>query len=207
MPRDQPLADDDPRALMSALADGDADALSRACTLFRDDAGARAAWHAYHLIGDVLRSEDLAHPAARDADFLAALRVRLAAEPALLAPTPAAASPSPSVRRRQHWLVPAAAAAGFMAVAGVLVVTRLSSPDGAAPQLAALPAGAVAPAPALSNVRVIRDAQLDGYLQAHLEARGGGSVAMPGSASRKVEMTTISTPLSGASGVAPAGPR
>ena len=34
----------------------------------------RSTWHAYHLIGDVLRSDDLARPPARDAAFLAALR-------------------------------------------------------------------------------------------------------------------------------------
>ena len=73
--------DEDRRALLSALADGEADAAQAGCALWRDDAEARATWHTYHLIGDVLRSDDLAAQPARDAAFLAALRERLAAEP------------------------------------------------------------------------------------------------------------------------------
>ena len=50
------------RRILSALADGDATdgEAARAFQAWRDDAGARAAWHSYQLIGDVLRSEDLA---------------------------------------------------------------------------------------------------------------------------------------------------
>ncbi len=43
---------------LSALADGDVHALDGACGLWRDDAAARKTWHAYHLIGDVMRSEE-----------------------------------------------------------------------------------------------------------------------------------------------------
>ncbi|MFA6262799.1 MAG: RseA family anti-sigma factor, partial [Bacteroidia bacterium] len=63
---------DERRAMLSALADGEA-AAEPGCALWRDDAQARATWHAYHLIGDVMRSEDLAVRPARDAAFLAAL--------------------------------------------------------------------------------------------------------------------------------------
>src|SRR4051812_30230061 len=73
---------------LSALSDGEADApaIARACAAWRDDAGLRSAWHAWHLIGDVLRSDDLACRPGRDAAFVAALRRRLAAEPVVLAP-------------------------------------------------------------------------------------------------------------------------
>ncbi|MDE2275926.1 MAG: sigma-E factor negative regulatory protein, partial [Burkholderiales bacterium] len=113
---------------LSALADGEggAAAVDRACRGWRDDASARQKWHAYHLIGDVLRSDELAAPRGRDAAFLGALRQRLAAEPVVLAPAPA-------VRRRQPWLVPAAMAAGFAAVAGVLVLARTGPAAGLAP--------------------------------------------------------------------------
>ena len=64
-------------------------------------------WHAYQLIGDVLRSEDLAAEPAADEAFLVALRARLADEPVVLAPQPrveeAGRRPSPSAanaRRR-----------------------------------------------------------------------------------------------------------
>lgn len=170
----------DTRAWLSALADGDAQAADRACGRWRDDADARQTWHAYQLIGDVMRSEDLARPAARDAAFLAGLRERLAAEPVVLAPV--ALAPPAAARRRQPWLVPVAAAAGFVVVAGVLVVARVSQPVVDAPASMARsgePAGLV----------VVRDESLDEYLRAHQAARGGVAVAAPGGTLRRVEMT------------------
>jgi len=193
----------DRAAGLSSLMDGEADeaAVLKASALWRDDPVARSTWHAYHLIGDVLRSDDLASPPGHDAAFLAAMRVRLAAEPALLAPSPeTAVAPT---RRRQAWLVPAAVAAGFAAVTGVLLVTRLSAPEpAAAPVLASrsvAPNGVqrVATAPAGSpllvlsgapgDARVIRDAQLDAYLRAHRDMRGGAAAALPGSQLRGIE--------------------
>ena len=49
------------RRILSALADGDAtdSEATRAFQAWRDDVDARASWHAYQLIGDVLRSDDL----------------------------------------------------------------------------------------------------------------------------------------------------
>lgn len=190
------LSVDDPRRWLSALADGDADAVHSACSLWRDDPAARQTWHAYHLIGDVLRSEELARPPARDAVFLAGLREKLAVEPVPLAP----AAPVHTARRRQAWLMPAAAAAGFVAVAGVLVVTRLGSPGAAAP--AAVMAGAsgagltvvdTAGQPAARVLQreagFIRDPRLDEYLRAHQAARGGVAAASPGGTLRRVDVT------------------
>src|ERR1700756_2461684 len=76
------------RRILSALADGDAtdSEAARAWQAWRDDPEARASWHAYQLIGDVLRSEDLAAKPAADEAFLVALRARLADEPVVLAP-------------------------------------------------------------------------------------------------------------------------
>ena len=99
---------DDPRACLSALADGDTQASDAACKLWRDDPEMRKTWHAYQLIGDVMRSEELARAAPRDAAFLAGVRERLAAEPVVLAPMPVVAT----APRRQAWLLPVAAAAG-----------------------------------------------------------------------------------------------
>jgi sigma-E factor negative regulatory protein RseA len=190
---------DDRRETISALADGDPAALERACALWRDDAHARATWHSYHLIGDVLRSDDLASSPARDAAFLAALRERLAAEPVIVAPL-AAVSP----RRRQGWLLPMAAAAGFVAVAGVLVVVRMGAPDGATPPVAGVPApaasvtlagsGGGAPSVPVYSGQMIRDPHLDRYLQAHRAALVGGAVAVPGGVPRSVDGLSSVTP-------------
>jgi sigma-E factor negative regulatory protein RseA len=204
-PRQNPQADaladafdDDARACLSALADGEADAASaqRGCIAWRDDPEARRNWHAYQLIGDVLRSDELASTPARDAAFLTALRGKLAQEPVVLAPMPAAAA-RPS-RFQQRWLAPAAVAAGFVAVAGVLVVTRVSAPEAAATSVQASsnkPAPnftlATGPAVASSSAEgdaMLRDARLDAYLNAHQAARRGGAVALPGMGLRSVEV-------------------
>jgi sigma-E factor negative regulatory protein RseA len=189
----------DPRERLSMLLDGECDpsGAEQACRAWREDADTRATWHAYQLIGDVLRSEDLAHPADRDEAFLGALRQRLAGEPVVLAP--AAATP---VAPRRRWFAPAAAAAGFAAVAGVLVVTRMGAPeaDPAAPTVALAPgpvntrpvaasmpgAGADTEPPAVivTDGKLIRDAQLDRYLAAHKQFGGSSAVAVPGTVLR-----------------------
>jgi sigma-E factor negative regulatory protein RseA len=195
---------------LSALVDGElhAGAVSGVCGRWRNDASSRATWHAYQLIGDVLRSEDLASDAARDSAFLSALRVRLAAEPVVLAPepvvVPAALAPTGSVarRRRWHWAAPSAVAAGFVAVAGVLVVTRSpTSPSPvpaastslaaavpqaepqqtvATPVVVAAPAAPTAePQSSVATGQVIRDAGLDRYLAAHKHFAGSSALGVP----------------------------
>ena len=125
------------RRILSALADGDATdgEAARAFQAWRDDPDARATWHGYQLIGDVLRSDDLACDPAADEAFLVALRARLAAEPVVLAPQPRAEEPAvvaaPAVaiagvaaRSRARWQGPMAMAAGFLVVIGGLNVLR-----------------------------------------------------------------------------------
>ncbi len=171
-------ASDDARAALSSLMDGElaagGDDGSAAFAAWRHDSEARASWHAYHLIGDVLRSDDLAADPARDERFLQALRTRLADEPVPLAPAPlpravleaadGEASAQVAAGSRRGWLMaPAAVAAGFVVVAGVLVASRLlSSEPAAVPVLAAVPAGTT---PASDTL--VRDARLDRYLAAH----------------------------------------
>lgn len=164
---------------LSALADGEPQSLHAACSLWRDDQSARRAWHHYHLIGDVMRSEDLAARPAHDATFLAGVRARLAAEPVVLAPQQAA----PVRTRRQPWLLPAAAAAGVAVVAGVLVVARLgSSSDAGNPVMAAAPG---VPTRQLQTVSVdsqgvLRDPRLEELVRQHHASRGGIAVPLPG---------------------------
>lgn len=186
---------DDAGALLSALADGEGAALSGACRSWCDDAQARRAWHAYHLIGDVMRSEELASSASHDAAFLAVVRARLAQEPVVLAPTV-------STKRLGAWRWPAAAA-GFAAVAGWLVVSRLSAPVlpvdapvvaiGASAPSAIVDASdrALSPRPLVIEGRMLRDARLDSYLRAHREALGGISAVAPDDLPRAVDTLAV----------------
>ena len=174
---------DSPRHWISDLADGrlDGGALAGACRDWAADGEARRTWHAYHLIGDVLRSEDLATDARGDAAFLSAIRTRLADEPVVLAPS--------LPRRRQVWLAPVAAAAGFVAVAGVVVVLRQAE----APMPAAgaqLAAGSLSVPVRLDAAAEARHrAQVEAYLRAHREALAGSPAALPGGGLRTVEFT------------------
>ncbi|MDE2627635.1 MAG: sigma-E factor negative regulatory protein [Burkholderiales bacterium] len=209
---------------LSALVDGelDAAALAQACAHWREGAEVRCAWHAYHLIGDVLRSDDLASEPARDAAFIQALRTRLASEPVVLAPRAAvatAASPSAGLRvggtsRRWSWMAPTVVAAGFVAVAGVLLLTRVPATSPGRPVDAALalaaPPGALAPrgaAPAMANElasadapqqslvasgQLIRDARLDRYLEAHQQFAGSSALGVPSGYLRSA--TAVITP-------------
>jgi sigma-E factor negative regulatory protein RseA len=168
-----------------------------------NDAQARQRWHDYQLIGDVLRSQELAHDAAHDAAFLQALRARLAAEPTVLRPK---AVPSTAVAPRlRAWGVPMAAMAGVAAVAGVVVVLRttpdsggqlLASQRGAATALA-VTAPVTQPAPAVQvnaqavNGRLIRDARLDRYFAAHRQSATGAALQMPGAVVRSVDTIAL----------------
>jgi len=213
MNSESPIDPADPRWLLSALADGEAEAaaVERSCAAWADaNAAACQSWHAYHLIGDVLRSDDLAVAPARDRAFLERLRLRLDDEPAILAPQQPAASvaaPTAPVRSRRGWALPMAMAAGVMALATGLVLT-LGSGDAAAPAsqlaqsspppLAQAPAGATlaVAAPAVQGLatpelapqgsRVLRDAQLDRYLRAHREYGAALPGSLPGGAGRGI---------------------
>ena len=210
-PPDAAPPDASPRLWLSALADGEREALPLGAEQWRDDAGAREAWHLYHLIGDVLRSDDLASTPARDAAFLAGLRQRLAREPVPLAPAPlpapaANAQPSP---RRLGWRAPAAVAAGFVAVAATLVLMRSEGFGGGSDggvRLAGNPAPVAGtglrvvsnPLPSATGALVadgvmIRDARLDAYLRAHQAARGNSAGALPGGGLRNAEI--VVTPI------------
>lgn len=190
------------REQLSSFVDGEchASAADDACRRWRTDGEWRSTWHAYHVIGDVLRSDELA-AGGRQAAFLATLRERLAAEPVPLAPAPLVAQPAPAERTRR-WYVPAAAMAGFVAVGVAVIALRPeATPSGWNERIAATPpagqgaslgVGSVAlPASAQLMVvdgQLIRDARLDAYFEAHRGAAGAVPSALPGGALRSVEI-------------------
>lgn len=182
---------------LSALVDGHATADDAAAigALWRSDASVRERWHSYHLIGDVLRSEELAQRPDHDAEFLSCLRQRLVHEPVHL---PAPVSAVHTTRRLSWPMASAAAVAGFLVVAGAMLVSR-TTPDAAllATNPATTTAGAtlasatVAPVVAPINHRLVRDAQLDRYLAAHRRVSAAASVGLPGAVVRRVDMLAI----------------
>jgi sigma-E factor negative regulatory protein RseA len=188
---------------LSALVDGELDgpATAAACQRWKSDSQARCTWHAYQLIGDVLRSDDLATGVDGNEAFLVSLRARLELEPAVLAPaplpTPQAAPLLASTASRSggRWMLPSAVAAGLLLVVGTFTVLR----PGDAP-LAGAPAVSVADATAsggagsplrsvsldesaepmaVVNGRVVRDARLDRYLAAHKQFSGSSALGLP----------------------------
>lgn len=201
---------------LSALVDGEleGDAVARVCSHWRDNPGSRSSWHAYHVIGDVLRSEDLACDPARDSAFMLGFRARLAKEPVVLAPQPVGFAvstgipagcqiDSPATGYPWGWRGPAAVAAGVAAVAGVLVLTLApglrpdpqtgaslapfasGAPADAQPRLATAPllaepmAMSIEPQTLVASNKLIRDARLDRYLDAHKAFAGSSALGVP----------------------------
>jgi len=136
------------------------------------DGADRAAWSSYHLIGDALRSDDLAISPARSSAFLSGFAARLESEPHVLAPA------SASVARRllglRRRVVPAFAVAAAAATLTWIVVPQLQGvPGGSGAQLASVQShGDAVQRVAMASVpsqdsNIIRDASLDQYLEAH----------------------------------------
>lgn len=191
------------RELVSALADGQlrGDEFARAldCLGAKDDA--RLTWHAYHLVGDVLRSGE-AMVGASDAEFLARLKSGLQRESAL-APSAIALeqmdgmaippvndvkgiSQKAANESRFHWKMLAA----IMSLAVALVLgwqgVSGSGEPGGTPQLAQMPAqlgkpeaGLQAPVEHGESPVMIRDAQLDALLAAHKQFGGTSAFQVP----------------------------
>lgn len=181
---------------LSALADGELDpnAVARACATWQARGPAHATWHAYHLIGDVLRSEDLAGLPRRDYVCLDALREKLAHEPVVFAPVTSVRSLATVGRVRKPWAALSAVAAGFGAVAAVLIVLREPAADsepradrsagpGVSPVAANYSSAGSRPGPAPQALfvdgKLVRDARLDRYLEAHKHFSGVSALGVP----------------------------
>lgn len=169
--------------LLSALVDGELTGteLEQALAVAEDAQGQRN-WQLYHLVGDVLRSPDLAHHSQRD--VLTGLRARLAQEPPLQSTQETALQLAPGVLEQVQ--VPAAVrdqaanasvfrwklAAGFASIAAVAavgwqVMALQAVPVGGA-QLAQNAAPAVVAVAADDGKTVmLRDPNLDALLALH----------------------------------------
>jgi sigma-E factor negative regulatory protein RseA len=173
---------DDKRELVSALADGQlsGEAFARGVEIAVTDAAAREAWHAYHLIGDVLRSGELARCAPPDR-FLGRLQERLRAEQVAVDMPPAQVHTQIQTRDAANdsafrWKMVAAAAS--VAAVSAIAWTVIATPA-AAPQLAS----ASAAGPVLASTQrgvMIRDPRLDEFLAAHRQLGGAALVAPAG---------------------------
>jgi sigma-E factor negative regulatory protein RseA len=202
---------------LSALVDGrlNGDDFAAALRHLGSDDGAVAQWHAYHLIGDVMRSPDLAD-ARGDMAFLKRLEARLANEPVpALAPLAYAAPVVASTLRPAangdvfRWKI----AAGFASLAAVAAISwqslQLQSPmqAGSAAMLAQA-TGANVQSNGLEQVRaeitsaaegtrsspgnppvMLRNPQLDELLAAHNRAVGGAALQSQVRLLRNVSVT------------------
>jgi len=198
---------------LSALVDGELqfDAVASACGRWRNEVASRSTWYAYQLIGDVLRSEDLASDASRDVAFLGALRARLATEPVVLAPQASLATtggrPRDAGEARNpawSWRSTSAVAAGFLAVAGVVTVLSTETPVTGSNVVAFVPKGTSAPAsagvqvsrvaieapPVMASGEMVRDAGLDRYLTAHKRFAGSSALGVPSQFLRSATVET-----------------
>lgn len=173
--------------LISALVDGQlrGEAFAHGVEVATRDPAAREAWHTYHLIGDVLRSGELA-PGTMPAAFLERLQSRLRHEP--YAPVGRAALAQSHVGQTSAQ-TPAAndesfrwkLVAGLASVAAVAAIAwTVIGGAGGKPEQAQL-AGVAAPAVlAVAEPAVmIRDPRLDEFLAAHRQLGGASALQMP----------------------------
>ncbi len=183
------------RVQVSDLMDGRlrASAFADAVNLVADSADGRAAWHANHVIGDVLRFGDAAGSRA-DIEFVDRFRLRLAQMPetgqAAVGWSGAnAASVGSGLDQKRsasandssfRWKILSGVASIAAVVAiGWSALVNVGSP-GAAPGAAAQLAQSGGAAPAAPETQVmIRDPHLDALLAAHKQFGGTSALQMP----------------------------
>lgn len=184
--------------MVSALADGElqGEAFGAAMDVLADEGDARESWHAYHLVGDVLRSAELAST-SNGSDFVARLRVRLQQEQVMAvsrvaslpvhdeiemqgATTRVAADRAPANAPGFGWPL----LAGVASLAAVAAIAwNVLGGTGGVPASAELAQAGVAPVQMARNepatAVMIRDARLDELLAAHRQAGGATALQMP----------------------------
>jgi sigma-E factor negative regulatory protein RseA len=166
---------------LSSLVDGELDpaAADSLLTALCRDAELRNEWVTLHIVGDALRSSEVA--AVHSTSFCARVAAALESEPTVLAPRPPQANRSGTLRR---YLAPGVAIAASAAVIAFVAVPLLQSPATVAPsQQVATTAVPIAAVPSASEVSrraaatVANARAFDVYLAAHRELASG--VALP----------------------------
>lgn len=193
--------------LVSALADGQlrGEEFARTVQWLSQTEDARLSWHAYHLVGDVLRSgETMVN--SHDAAFVQRLKLCLQQESPLVPSVDAtyliaentSLTEAGGINRSENvsandtsfrWkLLAGVAALAVVSVIGWQGIGGWSDQHGA-PQLAQMPVQTVKPEVALQQEapavaagepqRMIRDPQLDALLAAHRQFGGTSALQMP----------------------------
>lgn len=200
------------REQLSALADGqlDASALAQALDYAQQPEGL-ATWQLYHVVGDVLRSAELAKPPAQD--FMERLRAELAKEgPCARREPESVAVVAPAMEEAANasvfrWKM----VAGFASLAAVAAIgwTSLGVIQGAGapsgPQMASVPESATnavasaggAPVVAVADAEggaqvMLRDPRLDELLAAHKQFGSTTALQMPAGFLRNATFETPS---------------
>lgn len=162
------MPDDMDALRLSCAMDGEGtpDELAQTCSDWATSAASRERWHAYHLIGDVLRSSELAGQ-GRDAAALLALRERLAAEPTQLQPAPTNQPAAAPRRKLSRAWAPVSMAAGVALVAGAAWLNQPTRDVGATASfsLGTRTPDASGAMPVRANAAPTR--QFDAYVAAH----------------------------------------
>lgn len=185
------------REQLSALADGQlrGEEFAQAMKFAETDEGL-ATWQLYHLVGDVMRSAELARPA--DLAFLTNLRAEISKEPSsvdlvaggptLVAAPDATAVSSANASVFQWKMVAGIASLAAVAAIGWHTYSGLPGSPGVGPQLAVAPAATSRPQEAAVTVAesaapaqpvMIRDPRLDELLAAHRQFGSTSSLQMP----------------------------
>lgn len=182
-----------PDELVSALVDGELDGheSAQAIAWLQERADAQANWHAYHLVGDLMRAGGAAAVGANDPAFLTKLRQRLEGEPQIrwlegfveLAPAASrrnAAGDNRDTDRSANdagtrWKL----AAGFASLSAIAVAAWLLGAGGREPAGAPQLARVDAPVSAQQEQVMIRDPRLDQLLAAHRQSAGVSALQMP----------------------------
>lgn len=184
------------RQWLSALADGELQAqdIDQALRALEGDAQGREAWHAYHVVGDVLRGGDAAG-SARTLAFAQRVRARLESQPAADVTPPVAAGLETQSARRAgaagvliqaandsawRWKL-LAAVASVVAIAAVAwtALGGLAPGDTAGALASRATSGTDLAQGGTERARMLRDPRLDEFLAAHRQMAGSTALSAP----------------------------
>ncbi len=189
--------------LINDLADGhlQGEEFAKAMSLLNNSSHARAVWHRLHVVGDVIRSNELAN-CQSDSAFLQRMKLSLQQEPAIQ-PISASTLQTTHVKASANdsvfiWKSVAGLASlfGVVAVSWSLLNGEINGGTGSGAELASAPAqtnqvllAVVASDTAVAGVgsagavsgrgEMLRDAQLDSMIAAHKQLGGYSALQAP----------------------------